>query len=182
MDRKTRAFGLPSNMGSETATCVTSTYEGQFEGRMAPVRSGQSAFVGDIALNVNHENSGSDPISVLHEASYRGRFQGDCAVRSRSFLRKEPYDSFARLSLPASSQFRSSIFHDAGQIFPIVRASLPGSTGTVTTGVSLAFTPTYRTVLRIEYGYSSEGSIDPSIHSAIAHLNRWEARLLRNLQ
>src|SRR5262249_83636 len=36
-------------------------YEGQLEGRM-PVRSGQSAFVGHVALNVNHENHGSDPI------------------------------------------------------------------------------------------------------------------------
>jgi hypothetical protein len=132
------------------------TNEGELEGRM-PVRSGQSAFVGNIALNVNHENSGSDPIPFYMRPHIGGA----------STLRGFALDRFYGKNLMTLSldyryrlhpNFEASIFHDAGQIFDRA-GELTWFNWHRNYGVSLRFHSNYRTVLRIEYGYSSEGSM-----------------------
>ncbi len=80
-------------------------YEGVLEGRM-PVRSGQSGFVGHLALNVTHERSGSDPIPFY----MRPHLGGSSTLRGYalgSFLRQEPHVAVAGIPLPSSSEFRS---------------------------------------------------------------------------
>lgn len=130
------------------------TYEGQLEGRM-PVRSGQSALVGQIGLNVNHENSGSDQIPFYMRPHIGGS----------STLRGFALDRFYGKNLMLLSleyryrlhpNFETSIFHDAGQIFDRA-GELAWLNWHRNYGISLRLHSNYRTVMRLEYGHSREG-------------------------
>jgi outer membrane protein assembly factor BamA len=132
------------------------TYEGQLEGRM-PVRKGQSALVGQIALTLNHENSGSDPIPFY----MRARIGGSSTMRGFALDR-----FYGRNVMLMSLDYRyrlhpnleASFFHDAGQIF-----DRSGELGWFNWhrnyGISLRFHQNYRTLFRLEYGFSDEGSM-----------------------
>ncbi len=130
------------------------TYEGRIEGRL-PVRRGQSALVGQIALNVNHENSGSDPIPFYLRPHIGGS----------STLRGFALDRFYGKNLMLMSleyryrlhpNFETSIFHDAGQIFDRA-GELAWFNWHRNYGVSFRFHSNYRTIMRLEYGHSREG-------------------------
>jgi hypothetical protein len=131
-------------------------YEGKLEGRL-PVRAGQSAFVGQIALNVNHENSGSDPIPFYMRPHIGGS----------STMRGFALDRFYGKNLMLMSldyryrlhpNFEASLFHDAGQIFDRA-GELAWFNWHRNYGISFRFHNNYRTVLRLEYGFSNEGSM-----------------------
>jgi hypothetical protein len=132
------------------------TYEGQLEGRM-PVRKQQSALVGQIALNVNHERAGSDPIPFYMRPHIGGS----------STMRGYAVDRFYGKNLMLMSldyryrlhpNFEASIFHDAGQIFDRA-GELAWFNWHRNYGLSLRFHSNYRTILRLEYGWSNEGSM-----------------------
>ncbi len=132
------------------------TYEGLLEGRM-PVRPGQSAFVGHIALNVNHENSGSDPIPFYMRPHIGGS----------STMRGYALDRFYGKNLMLLSldyryrlhpNFEASIFHDAGQIFDRA-GELTWFNWHRNYGISFRLHSNYKTILRLEYGFSNEGSM-----------------------
>jgi hypothetical protein len=132
------------------------TYEGVLEGRM-PVRSYQTGFVGQIALNVNHERGGSDPIPFY----MRPRIGGSSTLRGFAL------DRFSGKNLMTLSldyryrlhpNFEASIFHDAGQIFDRT-SELTWFNWHRNYGISLRLHSNYRTILRLEYGFSSEGSM-----------------------
>jgi len=131
-------------------------YEGQLEGRM-PVRSGQSAFVGQIAMNVNHERSGSDPIPFY----MRPRIGGSSTLRGFA-LDRFYGKNLMRLSLDyryrLHPNFEASIFHDAGQIFDRA-GELAWFNWHRNYGMSFRLHSNYRTILRLEYGFSREGSM-----------------------
>ncbi len=129
-------------------------YEGRLEGRM-PVRQGQSALVGQIALNVNHENSGSDPIPFY----LRPHIGGSSTLRGFA-LDRFYGKNLMRMSLEyryrLHPNFETSIFHDAGQIFDRA-GELAWFNWHRNYGLSFRFHSNYRTIMRLEYGHSREG-------------------------
>ena len=132
------------------------SYEAQVEGRM-PVRRGQSAFVGQIALNVNHERAGSDEIPFY----LRPHIGGSSTLRGY-ILDRFYGKNLMRMSLDyrfrLQPNFEASIFHDAGQIFD--RSSeLAWFNWHRNYGISFRFHNNYKTILRLEYGFSEEGKM-----------------------
>jgi outer membrane protein assembly factor BamA len=122
-----------------------------------PVRSGQSGFVGRITLNVNHENSGSDPIPFY----MRPHLGGSSTLRGFA-LDRFYGKNLMQLSLDyrfrLHPNFEASIFHDAGQIFDRT-SQLTWFNWHRNYGASFRLHNNFRTVLRLEYGFSSEGSM-----------------------
>jgi outer membrane protein assembly factor BamA len=120
-----------------------------------PVRSGQSALVGQLALNVNHESNGSDPIPFYMRPHIGGS----------STLRGYALDRFYGNNLMLMSleyryrlhpNFETSIFHDAGQIFDRA-GELTWFNWHRNYGMSFRFHSNYRTIVRLELGHSREG-------------------------
>jgi hypothetical protein len=148
-------FGASYQQGAGASDLRYFSYLGQVEGRL-PVIKNQSGFVGAAQINLNHENHGSDPIPFYLRPHIGGS----------STLRGFALDRFYGKNLMTLSldyrysihpNFQASIFHDAGQIFD--RGSeLTWFNWHRNYGVSLRIHSNYRTILRLEYGYSSEGS------------------------
>ena len=136
------------------ATCGHKLYEWRLEGRV-PVVAQRSGLVGQFTLNLNHENSGSDPIPFFMQPHIGGS----------STLRGFALDRFYGKNLILMSleyrysihpNFQTYILHDAGQIFD--------RTGELTWfnwhrnyGLGVRLHSNYRTIVRLEYGHSREG-------------------------
>jgi hypothetical protein len=130
------------------------SYEGQLEGRM-PVRSGQSAFVGQATLSLTRERSGSDPIPFY----LRPRIGGSSTLRG-FHLDRFYGDNLMMLTLEyryrLHPNIETSMFHDAGQIFDRA-GELNWFNWRRNYGLSVRFHSNYRTIVRLEGGYGDEG-------------------------
>jgi len=147
-------FGASYQQGVGASDLRYFTYVGQVEGRM-PVIKNQSGLVGQVQLNVNHENGGSDPIPFYLRPHIGGS----------STLRGFPLDRFYGKNLMMLSleyrysihpNFQAAVFHDAGQIFDS-NSELTWFNWHRNYGFSLRMHSNYRTILRLEYGHSREG-------------------------
>ena len=121
-----------------------------------PVIKNQSGLVGQVRLNLNHENQGSDEIPFYMRPHIGG------ASTLRGFALDRFYGrNLMMLSLEyrygIHPNFQVSIFHDAGQIFDR-ESELTWFNWHRNYGISLRLHSHYRTILRLEYGRSREGS------------------------
>jgi hypothetical protein len=147
-------FGAAHHEGTGSSNLRYFSYEAQGEGRM-PVIEDRSALVGQIHLNLNHERGGSDEIPFYMRPHIGGS----------STLRGFPLDRYYGKNLMMLSleyryaihpNFQASIFHDAGQIFDR-KSELAWFNWHRNYGISLRLHSNHRTIMRVEYGQSSEG-------------------------
>jgi Omp85 superfamily domain len=129
-------------------------YEWRVEGRM-PVIHDRSALVGQFTMSLNHENSGSDPIPFY----MRPRIGGSSTMRGFAldrFYGKNLILMSLDYRYSIHPNFQAYIFHDAGQIYDR-SGELSWFNWHRNYGIGIRLHSQYRTILRLEYGHSSEG-------------------------
>jgi len=147
-------FGAAYYEGIEPSNLRYFSYEGQAEGRVPVIRN-RSGLIGRVQLSLNHERRGSDEIPFYMRPHIGGS----------STLRGFALDRFYGKNLMMLSleyrysihpNFQTTIFHDAGQIFDR-QSELTWFNWHRNYGLSLRLHSNFRTIMRVEYGRSSEG-------------------------